>query len=244
MPVNLLIAQGSAETGQLLSRYLQEQGLALATTVSIKNKTICYGVSGPGVDVLNTNCRTDKITRLVTMSRAGVGVIPWFPAEDYQHYKWSFPLLARKAYGHGGQDIVPVFQAEEIPWRIAAGWSWFSTYIPVKTEYRVWIFRNEHLGTYEKTMRRPTDYKRVGRNHGNGFDFEYLGDAIQVTEATRQATMAVASLGLDFAAVDLLHGKDDEIYVLEVNTAPGVIASGAQKTLHRLADRIVAWANK
>ena len=150
----------------------------------------------------------------------------------------KFPLLARKAHGYGGTDLVPVFQLEEIPWRLAAGWDWFSSYIPVAQEYRVWVFRDECLDIYKKQMHRPEDYKYIGRNFRNGFDFVLAKAEPSIVDV---ALRAVAALHLDFAAVDLLLSTNDYIYVLEANTAPGAIKSGAHKTLGKLADRMVSW---
>ena len=141
--------------------------------------------------------------------------------------------------GHGGTDIVPVFEAKEIPWRKAAGWDWFSSYVPTATEYRVWVYRNAYLDVYEKVMRRPSDYKYIGRNFRSGFDFEPM--VVAPKDAIRESIVAVRALGLDFAAVDVLHGEDGHVYILEANTAPGVIRSKAQGTLGKLADCIVKW---
>jgi glutathione synthase/RimK-type ligase-like ATP-grasp enzyme len=185
---------------------------------------------------------------MLAMDAAGVLTVPWFQVSDIPRgfefaqkqriMDMRFPLLARKITGQGGTDIVPVFEAKEIPWRIAAGWDWFSSYIPMITEHRVWVFRGRALGTYEKQMRRPKDYKYIGRNFRNGFDF-VKSDFVR--DASEQAVKAVKALRLDFGAVDMLRGMDGRVYVLEVNTAPGCIKSGAQATLGKLADCIVDW---
>lgn len=232
--VRLSISSVAQETGALLTQYLKDRGVYDPAGTG----TVCYGNARGASRVLNANCNTDKITRLRAMTQNRVSTVPWFSARDIPE-RITFPLLARRAIGHGGTDIVPVFQREEIPWRIRAGWDWFSQYIPVQNEYRVWLFRGQHLDTYEKVMRRPQEYAYIGRNFRNGFDFTLTNEQ---TDATQQATRALDTLGLDFAAVDLLRGTDDNIYVLEVNTAPGVIRSGAQRTLGRLADRIAEWA--
>jgi D-alanine-D-alanine ligase-like ATP-grasp enzyme len=39
---------------------------------------------------------------------------------------------------------------------------------------------------------------------------------------TEHSISAVNTLGLDFGAVDLIVAKDGRVYVLEVNTAPGI----------------------
>ena len=184
--VRLSIAASSKETGALLQQYLTDRGVALGRSTT---HGICYGGSIDHTEhVLNQRCSTDKITRMNAMRAAGVQTVPWFSKDDTCRangltiiHRLTYPLLARKSYGFGGTDIVPVFQPEELPWRIAAGWDWFSQYIPVQTEYRVWVFRGKCIGTYKKIMRRPTDYKYVGRNFRNGFEFEPVNSIYNIS---------------------------------------------------------------
>lgn len=240
MRVNLKIANVAKETGALLREYLEDRGLDI--TDSSAPTTICYGIPHRGADCLNGECGGgDKVRRLRQMNDGGCRTVPWFTGTRVPD-GFRFPALARRISGHGGEDIVPVFQAQEVPWRVAAGWSWFSSYVPVRTEYRVWVFRDEHLDTYEKVMCRPEDYAYVGRNFRNGFDFQHVNNPPK--EAITEAKRVIRSLSFDFGAVDMLLGEDGLIYILECNTAPGVIKSGAQKTLGKLADKMVDWVQE
>lgn len=238
MQVNLKIANVAKETGALLKSYLEERGLTIDRNSPI---TISYGIPSSMPQCLNGNCGGgDKIRRLNQMIAGGVRTVPWFEGTRIPN-GFKFPALARNLSGHGGEDIVPVFQAEEVPWRVQAGFAWFSSYVPLKTEYRVWVFRNEHLDTYEKVMRRPQEYRYVaGRNFRQGFDFQHLVNP--PTEAVSEAKKVIKALSFDFGAVDMLEGLDGKIYVLECNTAIGAIKSGAQATLAKLADHMTIWA--
>jgi len=240
--VRLLVAGSSQETGSLLEAYLKELGVEIGRGDAV----ICYGVGTSMRPALNANCGTSKIKRMELMQEAGVRLIPWFRGTDLDKIPkdFSFPALARMSHGFGGTDIVPVFQLEDIPWRVAAGWDWFSSYRAVKTELRVWVWKDEILDIYEKVMKRPEEFKFVGRNFRNGFEFqkvEWNERFHPYHDAVRDAKLAVKSLGLDFGAVDMLVGKDMLVYTLEVNTAPGVIRSGAQETLKKLALRMAEW---
>lgn len=245
--MNLLIANAASETGALLEDYLIERGVKVDGTGPV----VCYGSPAPDrkVLVLNRACKTNKMERLRLMTKAGVPTVKWFdkdsipPAKDIK-----FPLFARQAMGHGAKDLATVFQFEEIAWRIKAGWDWFSEIVPIARELRIWVWMDplnpgysEILGAFEKTMDRPQDYKKMGRNFGQGFEFKPTvleGEDYPLIKAAVGATTAI---GLDFAAIDLIEGKDGKVYVLEANTAPGVIRSGAQATLAKLADKIVEW---
>lgn len=228
------ISGAGRETGTLLQEYLQERKVWDRGGPA----AVCYGVDGAVKrgPVLNAACMTDKMDRLEMMGRAGVRTIPW--ARGHEALKLQFPLYARKVYGMGAKDLMPVFQPEEVPWRIEAGWEWFSSIVPIEREIRCWVWRDEVLQTFEKVMARPSDYKAMGRNFGQGFDFEPVGSRLELSDEAIRATDAIS---LDFAAIDMIYGKDRRVYVLEANTAAGAIRSGAQATLAKLADRIADW---
>jgi hypothetical protein len=236
MQARLLIAKSSLETGALLKEYLTERGLEIVKGGD--HPIISYGVPTEGLHILNRLSGRGKIYNMERMNAYGIQTVPWFPGDKIPG-GIQFPLLARKKHGYGGTDIVPVFQPDEIPWRIAAGWEWFSSYVPVDKEFRVWVFRNEVLGTYSKEMKRPEEFKFIGRNFRNGFDFMKVEDN---PKASKAGLDVLKALKYDFAAVDMLLGLDGNIYVLETNSAPGAIASGAQETLGKLADRMAEWA--
>lgn len=241
MKARLRIASTSKETGALLEEYLAARGVSLYSSYgpdpAIKKTVpvISYGVPHPGA--LNGCCGRGKIFNMRTMRDAGVRTVPFYMPED-NIPAHAYPLLARGNHGYGGTDIMTVFQPEELPWRVAAGAEWFSSFISIAHEFRVWVFRGDVLDTYRKKMNRPDDYKFIGRNFRNGFDFVHTENDPHVS---LMATKAVGCLGLDFAAVDCIRGKDGRVYILETNTAPGVIRSGAQATLAKLADKMVGW---
>lgn len=238
--VRLAVANSSTETGALIKEYLTDRGVKVRNDGEL---TISYGVPIEGALGNTRPSRRGpgfgKIFNMERMNLRGVNTVPWFKGTEIP-VGFHFPALARNEHGYGGTDIVPVFQPEEVQWRAEAGWDWFSTYVPLKAEYRVWQFRGETLGVYQKVMRRPGDFKFIGRNFRNGFDFELVKNPpMAVCDIARRA---VDALCLDWAAVDLITGKEDgNNYVLECNTAPGAIKSGAQETLGKLVDRMVLW---
>ena len=231
-----IVSSDGSETGALLIEYLKARGVYAEKGPAV----VCYGLSAKRTPALNARCQSDKITRMQAMGRAGVQLVPW-TSDIAEAARMAFPQFARRTYGMGAKDLMPVFQAEELPWRQAAGWTWFSSIVPIERELRVWTYRGEVLDTVEKRMDRPDHYRGMGRNFGQGFEFAYVPND---SRASKQAVLATAALGLDFAAIDLIHGKDGLFYVLEANTAPGVLRSGMQATLGKLADRIAEWCRK
>jgi glutathione synthase/RimK-type ligase-like ATP-grasp enzyme len=114
--------------------------------------------------------------------------------------------------------------------------------VPQQTEFRTWVYRRRHLGTYEKVLAHPERYRRIGSNFRNGFAFQ-LVPGERVDEGLREiSSRAVDALGLDFGAVDILRGCDGRHYVLECNTAPGV--EGEDRfAIRMLAQKIQRWAS-
>ncbi len=87
-------------------------------------------------------------------------------------------------------------------------------------EYRVHVFGNKILDVTKKRRRNSIDRSDYIKNLSNGW--VYCRDGIEIPENLLEcAKKAVAGLGLDFGAVDLLYRKGQP-YVLEINTAPGL----------------------
>lgn len=225
------------ETGALLEGYLKDRGVVISPSAEA---VLCYGYPlGRREKAINGVGTGGKIASLTAMGAAGVRTVPWFQAGDEIPKGFKFPALARNNHGFGGKDIVPVFQPHEVAWRIAAGFDWFSSYVPLDTEYRAWVFRGEVLDTYEKVMKRPSEYKHVaGRNFRQGFEFQHIDTPKDVA---KEVTAALDAIKYDFGAVDCLRGTDGLIYILEVNSAPGALRSKAHSTVAKFADRIAAW---
>lgn len=94
---------------------------------------------------------------------------------------------------------------------------------------------SEKVGDVDMTSRIP-------RNHRNGIVFNYTNITDNTRSKLRKAARgAVKALGLDFGAVDILL-KDDQVYVLEVNTAP-CLTDETSDTLQKYADAFMRYWN-
>ena len=119
---------------------------------------------------------------------------------------------------HSGRGIVIARSAQELVHAPL-----YTKYIKKKKEFRVHVFNNQIIDIQEK--RRGFDAPEADfliRNHANGFVF-CRDDIIEPTDLRTTAIQAVASLGLDFGAVDMVWNEHyNKSYALEVNTAPGL----------------------
>jgi len=125
--------------------------------------------------------------------------------------------------GHSGQGI-EIIQEGTLPQAPL-----YVEYKKKRAEYRVHVFKGEVIDTQQKKKRteinRPATFNTFIRNHANGW--VYCRDDI-TSDIFRDALaiLAVQALGLDFGAVDIIYNEhENQNYVLEVNTAPGLEGS-------------------
>lgn len=236
MSIHLIVADTSKKTGQILADVIRDNGIAVGNS---GDAIVSYGVGlSESPKTLNANAgMSNKYKQLVSVIKSGVLAPKIYDGGS----NCKFPLLARKYSHRAGKDIMPVFQAEEIPWRKSAGADYFVEYVPRKEEFRVWVYRSSHLGTYRKVMVRPNEYTKIGWNYHNGFAFNLAKSDSIPRGAVEIAIECVKALNLDFAAVDILQGLDGRFYFLEANTAPGVEGPGRQ-VIQSLGAKIAKWA--
>lgn len=245
--IRIRVAQGCKPTARILQSVLQQLGVG-ATLLDTQPPTayVNWGVgSHSDLPTLNANAgRFDKLQQLIKLQEAGVRIPhTWnLPAARDLHAirQEHCPVLGRQRHHVGGRDIILVMQPEEIQGRIAAGAEFFTQFIPSIAEYRTWVYRRRHLGTYQKVLTRPTQFRGIGRNYNNGFSFQLVHSEQIPPEVPELAGRAVDALGLDFGATDIIRGVDGNFYVLEVNTAPGIESDGRQ-VVQALGQKIQNW---
>lgn len=240
--IRLAVAHGCKPTGAILEKMLLDAGVAVGG--ANPEAVVSWGVR------LNTNLPTlnsmaggrTKYEELEVLAKAGV-VVPWFcRSNDWNLALQHLPVLGRKFNHRGGRDIRLVRTRKGVV-VVAEKRDFFTEYIENDREYRVQIYRNAHLGTYEKVLLRPEEKIRmVGRNHRNGYGFQLRVGAAIPLDAVLAAKKAVVALELDFGAVDVIRRVNGQFYVLEVNTAPG--GEDGRQWLESLVKHIANWTKK
>lgn len=109
----------------------------------------------------------------------------------------------------------------------------FMEFIEAEREYRVHIFKGKSIRVSEKVYGEEEDPNTHRKFYTTG------RPSHRVRNVRGAAKRAVEALGLDFGAVDILaSGADNsEVWVLEVNAAPGL--GGSMPRLY--ADTFLAW---
>jgi glutathione synthase/RimK-type ligase-like ATP-grasp enzyme len=123
----------------------------------------------------------------------------------------------------GGRGIVIAdFEDDVVPAPL------YVKYKKKKSEFRVHVV-NGNMVLVQRKIRRPVVEGEQGgpvnwrvRSHDNGFIFQ-RNDLAYSAKVVPAAFKAMEALNLDFGAVDIIYNeREDEAYVLEVNTAPGL----------------------
>jgi glutathione synthase/RimK-type ligase-like ATP-grasp enzyme len=156
---------------------------------------------------------SNKLITLRKLQEAGVPVPPWSSSPTGMEQGVWF---GRSFHGSQGRDIV-VYQ-DGVPRDVRH--DFYTHYIPNTREYRVHVFRDKVIRVQGKYRDFPEQNTNVYvKNHEQGFRFRAPRMNLR-SDRIEAALKAVAALGLDFGAVDLLIGEDRRTYVLEVNSAP------------------------
>lgn len=107
-------------------------------------------------------------------------------------------------------------------------------------EYRVHVYHDDVI-LYQKKSRRLDENNNVVTAEGEQADIRNLasnwvyrtGNLRRLERIENLAVEAVEALGLDFGAVDIIKDTDGNVYVLEVNTAPGLGNTDTREAYHR-----------
>lgn len=163
---------------------------------------------------------TNKYHAFAALTGKDISTVPWTAnkavAQEWQN-KGNTIVVRQTLTGHSGAGIIIVEEGQEIP-----DAPLYTKYVFKVKEYRVHATCNGVIDTQRKV--RDPDVEPLSwkvRSHANGFIFQ-RANIKPSEERDNLAISAVKTLGLDFGAVDIVQDKDGKLYVLEVNTAPGL----------------------
>lgn len=166
------------------------------------------------------NLAANKYFAFTALAGKEISTVPWTAnkavAQEWQNAGGT--IVCRTILtGHSGKGIIIIEEGEEIP-----DAPLYTKYIFKTKEYRVHATKTDVIDTQRKV--RDPDQEPISwkvRSHANGFIFQRNNILPNDTRDTL-AISAVKALGLDFGAVDIVEDKKGNLYVLEVNTAPGL----------------------
>lgn len=144
---------------------------------------------------------------------------PEFTTSKDEATKWQrkgFRVVCRTLLNsHSGRGIVIAQPDEDIPYAPL-----YTKYTKKDKEFRIHVFKGRVIDVCEKRRKSGTEGSSLIRTLNNGW--VYCREGVYFSDANKQlAIRAVQTLGLDFGAVDLIM-KDERVFILEVNSAPGL----------------------
>lgn len=139
---------------------------------------------------------------------------------------------------HSGKGIVIASSKEEV-----VDAKLYVEYIPKKEEYRIHVFDGKAFHLQRKGRKKGVPDEQVNwqvRNNANGFC--YMTENIYVPpEVISAAEDAVATCKLTFGAVDVIwNDKNQKVYVLEINSAPGLYGRTLEAYTNRIKEHLNA----
>lgn len=206
---------------------------------------ISWGFKGRGVDPFHgwaayyfknfpwtVEKATDKRLAFQVWNEEGVPCVPWTTDKAVaQGWNQKAKVLGRTACQQAGSGI-KVYQSDSI----LGDHELYTKYIPKKQEFRVHVFGGKAILVSEKRKKKGVDCDYTIRANHKGWVFCYKD--INEPDGLRDlGVAAVRTLGLDFGAVDIIFNeKLNQLFVLEVNSAPGLCSA----TLEAYANEIAA----
>lgn len=158
---------------------------------------------------------SDKLLSLEVMTEAGIQTPAFSTDPDDLVDICGYPILGRSRHHARGSDIKLCLQRADYRNRK----SFYTAYVPTKREFRVHVVRDQVVRIQGKYLDFPNQKLPWIRNYLTGYRFRSPRLRLR-PERLQAAIGAVSAIGLDFGAVDLIIGDDNETYILEVNTAP------------------------
>ena len=180
----------------------------------------------------------NKLKTFRTLTNKGIPTVPF--TNDIEVAKaWlknNFVVYCRGALesSQGGGITVALHEEDlkEVPI--------YTRGIMLSTEYRVHVFDGKVIDYTQKKRKSGVESSEFIRNSESGWVF--CRENVTLPKAVESVSIAaIKALGLDFGAVDVLQSTiNNGVYVLEINTAPGIEGT----TLEKYKEAICLYVQK
>jgi hypothetical protein len=146
----------------------------------------------------------------------------------------DYPLVGRKLRNHvAGKTLSVLTQPPEESFE--ESFKYYTRYREISKEFRVHVFNSRVLKAFRKVPRAENPHPKI-RTSQRGWGYKKVNWSKYYAAGTEVAVLAVQTLGLTYAGVDMAKGKDGSWFVIEVNTGPALNS----KTLPLYASRFNA----
>lgn len=215
------IAQG-------LSTRLKRGKIWRTTTPNAFRKQFKYGFS------------VDKLTQYEWFKANNIPALE-FTTHSGQAMSWIMDgntVFGRKYLNASCGKGIVVFDKDTD--KVMAGYPVYTMYKKKKREFRVHVFKDEVVNVTEKKRRKGFEGQRDTkiRNLANGYVFVQSVENEPV-ELRQLAIRAARVSSSDFRGVDIGYNQQKgELFVIEVNSAPGIQGSNIEKYLDKIVNYV------
>lgn len=182
-------------------------------------------------NVLNRNLICNKFRQLQILKNNDISIPKIYERYRSRISRDEFPLLGRKFSHTKGDDIVFLESIEDLEnyERSDVLPDFLVQYIKKRGEYRVHVAGGEVISVSKKKKREDVEEPdKIVWSSDKGWRFIEYNPNGYIREALEQiAIESVEALNYDFGAVDIIV-RDETPYVLEINSAPGMIDRRAE----------------
>lgn len=226
----------------------------LCTESTLASKSLREIARGLSTHYRRKVFRTLKVRPLRTQYRYGQSVnkiqqYNWFKANNIPALEFTVDsVVAQQWLAEGktvfgrkylnascGKGIVVMETPEQF-----ASCPVYTQYKKKKREFRVHVFKNQVVAVVEKKRRREFNGERDTkiRNLANGYVF--IQGVVDEPETLRELALSAAAVSpSDFRGVDIgYNAKRDELFVIEVNSAPGIQGTNVSKYLNAIITNV------
>lgn len=168
----------------------------------------------------NVLLAADKIATFKTFTDYNVPTVEWTTDRGIAQ-RWvdenGYVYARRYSRSSQGKGIEVITMEDNLPYV-----ELYTKAVPKSYEFRVHVFKGKIIDFAKKRKRNDVEVNPYIKNFDNGWVFCRDGEILP--DIVRQASIkACVSLGLDFCALDVLYReRENKVYVLEANTAPGI----------------------
>lgn len=221
-----------------------------------QNNIICWGATLPDNNskyrirrlvntkylnnVFQITANTDKRHILMKFYNAGIApkVVRKHKIKDaIRNNDMHYPVIGRDRNHRGGVDAKLCLTMLDINRALSNGSDHFVQFIPAQNEYRIHVFDDSILRCSKKVRSQSDEVtQEYIRSRDNGWRMRHLNFHRVPRVAINAAKKAVKIVGLDFGAVDIIYGEDNNAYVLEVNTGPGLDDRGLELYVNKIQE--------
>ena len=142
----------------------------------------------------------------------------------------NLPVLGRDKTHFQGKDIVLIKNSKDYVYK-----DFYVKYIDKKQEFRVHLFEDTIINISKKLPRENEEQDKIVWCSNRGWrQIRYNEEGIHRKKLESLAKKALKALSYRFGAVDIILDKDNELWVLEVNSAPNMEGNKVTKFIEIL----------